>query len=85
MGPMVLVNGRGSYGSNQGSIVPLRIAGPVLEATWEESNVPISACSDGRIRGWVRFVFNSGGFTGLWAKCENALDSTWNGTRRKSR
>lgn len=86
LGPMVLVGGRGSYGrSNRGSITPTRIAGPVLEAAWEQPDMPISACTDGRIRGRVRFVFNSGGFTGLWATCDNAMNSTWNGTRRKSR
>lgn len=86
LGPMVLVNGRGSYGrSNRGSITPMRLAGPVLEAAWEHPELPMGACTDGRIRGRVRFVFEAAGFSGLWASCDGAMHSTWNGTRRKSR
>lgn len=86
LGPMVLTNGRGTYGrSNAGTITPTRIAGPVLEAIWDHPSLPMGACADGRYRGRVRFVFTGAGFTGLWASCENALNSTWNGTRRKAR
>jgi hypothetical protein len=84
LGPMVLVGGRGSFGrSNLSTITPTRIAGPVLEADWEEPNpLNMSACADGRYRGRLRFVFTRDGFSGLYARCDNNLNSTWNGTRR---
>lgn len=87
LGPMVLLGGRGTFGRrNVSTITPTRIAGPVLEADWEEPNpLNMSACADGRYRGRLRFVFTRGGFTGLYARCDNNLNSTWNGTRRKTR
>ena len=86
LGPMVLVNGRGTFGrSGNGSITPTRIAGPVLYADWEQSSALMARCTDGRLRGRVRFVFTGEGFAGLYASCDNNLNSTWNGRRLKTR
>jgi hypothetical protein len=85
LGPMTLAEGRGTFGrGNAYTITPTRIAGPVLEAVWEQAGAPLAPCDDGRVRGRLRFVFTSTGFSGLYAKCEDNLNSTWNGTRRGS-
>ena len=84
LGPMTLSDGGGTFGRGY-TITPTRIAGPVLEAVWEQAGAPLAPCSDGRVRGRARFVFTSTGFSGLYAKCEDNLNSTWNGTRRGSR